>query len=911
MHRTHRIMLGLLVATLSLVLPQQVGATVSASVVTTSGQLLSGGDAEGLVGDIALANDDITFIISAIGHTTHYGENGGTVIDAGTSTGNIDALGEFYTYFDDDWPRQAVYSTLTVVNAGGGGGPAVVRAIGQDQNNPTIAVVTDYSLGDGDHYLTITTSVTAGAASLADFELGDAFQWGSCDMYAPVYGYSVDGTTTQPWLAGVSSGVSYAYGGSYGDCWGPNGNGWSDLNVTTANIASGETADYVRFLAVSGGEIAAAVSILYDAMGTVTGTVDCTVTDQSSGTPIGGSTLNVSATSGEPLLQMTTDGAGLSNTSLPLGSWRIEATASGYSPVEQFVTVTAGSSAQLTFQLDAGSSGGFAIGDTITTIQRPLVNIPALVLSGDILEINCAAAPTTTGWQAEISYGTITIPLSTLVANYDASTEWWTLTVVMPEVTLFELYDLRVTADGGIDDTTHDSVRVLSTFRDDFYFLHITDTHLPDHQFSNSGSAPEDSTESVDLRAVIQDINLINPEFVLITGDLVNEGELEDYMDWRVYSRAQGQLYEFNTPTFLVSGNHDIGGWGSTPPPAGTARRDWWRFFGWPRLSDPPPGAPEHTQNYSFDYGSLHLVGLEAYNNYDMWLSSIYGSDSFPMSQLSWLNMDLAAASGSAAQVLFYHFDFQDQLNLNALGVEMTLWGHVHGDRGSISVQPYDLGTDNVCDGGRSYRLIRYSNGTLQPEETVSAGSSGQNLRVFYAPSNVGVDSIVTAQITNSQPLEFENGQLRFVMPAAGGAYAVEGGQLVQVDQSGEFDICYVEVNIQASSNQEVTVSQIETDVPDLENISALKLSQNQPNPFNPTTALSFHLPLDGAASLVVYDLNGSKIAVLMDTVLPAGDYTEQWDGTDDSGHALPSGVYLVQLVSQGQVRSRKVVLAR
>ena len=76
----------------------------------------------------------------------------------------------------------------------------------------------------------------------------------------------------------------------------------------------------------------------------------------------------------------------------------------------------------------------------------------------------------------------------------------------------------------------------------------------------------------------------------------------------------------------------------------GTARRDWWRFFGWPRLDDPPAGAPWRTQNYSFDYGPVHFVGMESYNNYDRWREEIYGSDSFTSGQLDWLAQDLAAA---------------------------------------------------------------------------------------------------------------------------------------------------------------------------------------------------------------------------------------------------------------------------
>ena len=42
--------------------------------------------------------------------------------------------------------------------------------------------------------------------------------------------------------------------------------------------------------------------------------------------------------------------------------------------------------------------------------------------------------------------------------------------------------------------------------------------------------------------------------------------------------------------------------------------------------------------------------------------------------------------------------DFQDQLNLGSLGVDGTLWGHIHSSSGSIGASPFNLSTDNVCD---------------------------------------------------------------------------------------------------------------------------------------------------------------------------------------------------------------------
>jgi predicted phosphodiesterase/archaellum component FlaG (FlaF/FlaG flagellin family) len=454
----------------------------------------------------------------------------------------------------------------------------------------------------------------------------------------------------------------------------------------------------------------------------------------------------------------------------------------------------------------AAPASAIPIGDTLTVIQRPLLNIPAIVRPGDTLTIECEASAGTSGWAAELIHDQIQIPITVLDSDYDPSTLWWEVQALTPTVPVYDLYDLAVTASGGIEDTTWNAVQVISDFKDDYYFIHITDPHMPTHLYYYQSGADTDSSEVVDMREVIRDVNIINPEFVILTGDYVNEGELEEFLDKRYFSRCQRLLAEFEVPVYLTSGNHDIGGWDDTPPPDGTARQNWWRFFGWKRLDDPPPGAPWYTQNYSFDYGPVHYIGLEAYLNYDGWRSGIYGDESFTSGQMQWLADDIAAASGSGAHVLFYHYDFANQINLNSLGADMALWGHTHRDENDFS-HPYDIGTNNVCDDERSYRLIRVSSGVLQPTSTISAGSAGNNLDVDYSPANDGTHYTVTADVTNDIDERFEHAQLRFLMPNEPGTIDVTGGTLTQVDDSGPYAVCYVGVDILASSSRTVTVT--------------------------------------------------------------------------------------------------------
>ena len=550
----------------------------------------------------------------------------------------------------------------------------------------------------------------------------------------------------------------------------------------------------------------AAANMIHEIDPASVGSLRCSITEHLSGEPISRAMIDVYDSLGVHYIQMVTDSNGFASSTLPQGNWKLKVSATGHNHVESWQFVAMNSIVSCDFDLTEKSTV-IPIGDTLTVIQRPLINIPAIIRSGDTLDIECDADGQTSGWAAKLIYDQIQIPLQIVSSSYDPATLWWSISAVIPDVAIYELYDLVVSAHSGIEDTTRNSVRIIPEFKDNYYFIHITDTHLPTNLYYYQAGADTDTSEMDDMHEVISDINIINPEFVLHTGDLVNEGELEDFLGKRYYTMAQRILTRINVPLYLTSGNHDIGGWDSTPPPDGTARRDWWRFFGWKRLNDPPSGAPWYTQNYSFDYGSVHYIGLESYINYDDWRWAIYRNTSFTARQMLWLNDDLAAAAGSSARVLFYHYDFADQINLNTLGVEMSLWGHIHSDYGSIAVPPYNLSTNNVCNGERSYRLIRVSNGVLQPSATISAGSLDDNLKVEYHPANNGQNYTVTAKITNNFNERFEHAQLRFVMPKNGSNPQVEGGTLFQIDNSGSNAIYYINVDIMQNSSQTVTVN--------------------------------------------------------------------------------------------------------
>ncbi len=83
------------------------------------------------------------------------------------------------------------------------------------------------------------------------------------------------------------------------------------------------------------------------------------------------------------------------------------------------------------------------------------------------------------------------------------------------------------------------------------------------------------------------------------------------------------------------------------------------------------------------------------------------------------------------------------------------------------------------------------------------------------------------------------------------------------------------------------------------------------PNPFNPSTTIRFSLPEQSEASLAVFDVTGRLLRTLIAETVPAGRQAWVWDGRDDGGTRVGSGVYFVRLEAVGQVATAKILLLK
>ncbi len=93
--------------------------------------------------------------------------------------------------------------------------------------------------------------------------------------------------------------------------------------------------------------------------------------------------------------------------------------------------------------------------------------------------------------------------------------------------------------------------------------------------------------------------------------------------------------------------------------------------------------------------------------------------------------------------------------------------------------------------------------------------------------------------------------------------------------------------------------------------IEAAQLQPAAPNPFNPQTVLEFSIPAAGDVDLVIYDVSGRLVHHLVQGMQTAGTHSVTWQGVDDQGRRLASGVYFARFVAAGISQTQRLVLVK
>jgi len=89
------------------------------------------------------------------------------------------------------------------------------------------------------------------------------------------------------------------------------------------------------------------------------------------------------------------------------------------------------------------------------------------------------------------------------------------------------------------------------------------------------------------------------------------------------------------------------------------------------------------------------------------------------------------------------------------------------------------------------------------------------------------------------------------------------------------------------------------------------QLYANYPNPFNPSTTIAFDLPQAGKVTVIIFNTLGRQVRRLHQGLYPAGHHTLKWNALDDKGRAVSSGIYVLKVTTNDEIKVRKLTLMR
>jgi len=193
---------------------------------------------------------------------------------------------------------------------------------------------------------------------------------------------------------------------------------------------------------------------------------------------------------------------------------------------------------------------------------------------------------------------------------------------------------------------------------------------------------------------------------------------------------------------------------------------------------------------------------------------------------------------------------------------------------------------------------------TAPGDDGMSGVASAYEIR--YSTTEFHVASFETAELWTSPPAPLPGGSAQeFVLTD------LEPGETYYVGIRSWDDF----MNPSNISNIDTGVAYFEL-VLDVNDGSAdlpedFSLSQNYPNPFNPSTSFNYTLPIQAHVNITVFNVQGRQVRTIADADQSAGEHTVEWNGTDESGNSVATGVYFYRMDAGNFSETRKMILVK
>lgn len=330
------------------------------------------------------------------------------------------------------------------------------------------------------------------------------------------------------------------------------------------------------------------------------------------------------------------------------------------------------------------------------------------------------------------------------------------------------------------------------------------------------------------------------------------------------------------------------------------------------------------------DHGEPKLIGFTLtngsgnYNGYQDWGGGINCSNSKPKLQnLIIKNNDSEYAGGiyigEGSEVNIENVIIHDNKSMGGTGiwchsswmavVNVTITNNISSEpSGGMAIQARSTAFlynviiwDNFPEQvtiENSLNKVSFYHCNIEGGEAGLIFNETSNDEVNWGDGNIGENPQLneTKQLTNTSPC-IGSGTLTPELP-----YDIVGNPRPNPPGSNP-DMGAYESTL-GTPNEPVSVSNVSTP-------TEYQLSQNYPNPFNPTTTISYELPEQSAVSLTVYDIRGQEITTLQNGAKPPGNYEVQWNGLNESGSPVSTGVYFARLQAGDYNKTIKMVLLK
>lgn len=308
---------------------------------------------------------------------------------------------------------------------------------------------------------------------------------------------------------------------------------------------------------------------------------------------------------------------------------------------------------------------------------------------------------------------------------------------------------------------------------------------------------------------------------------------------------------------------------------------------------------------YRFDGDSLKSVKLPSWCEVRNTNLTIRGNYLYFLNELR-----LCCLSDQKCDLLYSYYDFSS-FSISSSG---EIWAL--GDDGLFRYE------------GKGWELYDRVEGFWSVAATDSHG------RVWYNPSEGGLKCLTAPALGNI------HGTVRLGETGEGipGAVVVvtPGNHIIYTDELGNFQVTNlpsgsytvkarigvsgdpyhleiirdgVAINSGETTEVNLSFSGSITGIADLP--AVFSVGEPYPNPFNPSTSIEFTLPSAERVSLTVFDITGRKVRDLVSGPLSAGSHTVSWDGRDENGREISSGVYIARIIAGQETASRKMSLLR